>query len=45
MAPRAVVVVRDPYLHFRGIVKTDCPNEMAAYQQYKQGVEILQHAT
>jgi hypothetical protein len=42
---RAVVVVRDPYLHFRGIVKVHCPNETAAYQQYKQGVEILQHAT
>jgi hypothetical protein len=42
---QAVVVVRDPSLHFRGIVKTHCSNETAAYQQYKQGVEILQHAT
>jgi hypothetical protein len=41
---RAVVVVRDPSLHFRGIIKKHCPNETAAYQQYKQGVDILQHA-
>jgi hypothetical protein len=36
----AVIVVRDPALHFRGITT----NQTAAFEQYKTGRAILQHA-
>jgi hypothetical protein len=41
---RAVVVVRDPALHFHGIFHTHCENETAAYEQYKTGRALLKHA-
>jgi hypothetical protein len=41
---RAVVVVRDPSLHFKGILKTHCPNETAAYEQFVTGRALLKHA-
>jgi hypothetical protein len=40
----AVLVVRDPALHFRGITSNHCKNETAAFEQYKTGQAILQHA-
>lgn len=41
----AVVVVRDPAMHFRGVTSRHCKgNETAAYEQYKTGRVILQHA-
>lgn len=41
----AVIVVRDPAMHFRGITKTHCRgNQTAAYEQYKTGRAILQEA-
>ncbi len=36
-----IMVVRDPLLHFRGIIKQHCSNVTAAYQQYEQGREIM----
>ena len=41
---KAVLVVRDPALHFRGIQKTHCENETAAFEQYKVGRSILGYA-
>lgn len=40
----AVIVVRDPALHFRGILKNHCGNETAAFEQYKTGRAIIQYA-
>ncbi len=40
----AVVVIRDPALHFRGITKNHCWNQTAAFEQYKTGRTILQYA-
>jgi hypothetical protein len=40
---QAVVVVRDPTLHFQSISQK-CENETAAYAQYEQGVALMQHA-
>ena len=42
---KAVVVVRDTALHFHGILKVHCPNETAAYEQFKTGKRLLQEAT
>jgi hypothetical protein len=39
-----VLVVRDAALHFRGIQKTHCENETAAFEQYKVGRSILGYA-
>jgi hypothetical protein len=41
---RAVVVVRDPALHFHGIIKAHNQNETAVYEQYKTGRALLKHA-
>lgn len=41
---KTVIVVRDPALHFRGIHKSHCGNETAAYEQYKTGRAILEYA-
>jgi hypothetical protein len=41
---RAVVVVRDPALHFHGILHNHCENETAVYEQYKTGRALLKHA-
>ena len=39
-----VIVVRDKSLHFRGILKTHCPNETAANGQYEYGRYLIQEA-
>jgi hypothetical protein len=39
-----IMVVRDPMMHFQGIVKRSgghCPNATAAYQQFEQGRAIM----
>ena len=41
----AVLVVRDPAMHFKGITRTHCNgNQTAAYEQYQTGRALLQEA-
>lgn len=39
-----VLVVRDPAMHFRGITKTHCANETAAFEQFQTGRLLLRQA-
>lgn len=41
---RAVLVVRDPALRFRGVLKAHCRNETAAMEQYRTGRTLLREA-
>lgn len=41
---QTVLVVRDPVMHFRGILKKHATNDTEAYRQYQTGRLILQEA-
>jgi hypothetical protein len=41
---RAVLVIRDPFLHFKGVLKLHNKNETAALEQYAVGKRIMEEA-